>query len=84
MRDPQTHAWPEWMKVPNAAIGMAVFRSASLKTTTGDFPPSSSVTFFRLLTPAAATIARPTSVDPVKATFSTSGCAVIAAPAVWP
>jgi hypothetical protein len=51
---------------------------------TGDLPPSSSVTFFRLLVPDAPTIARPTSVDPVKATFSTSGCAVMAAPAVWP
>jgi hypothetical protein len=30
------------------------------------------------------TISLPTSVEPVKATFSTSGCAVMAAPAVWP
>ena len=49
----------------------------------GDFPPSSSETFFRL--PVAAwTISRPTSVDPVKATLSTPGCAAIAAPAVSP
>ena len=38
----------------------------------------------RLLTPEACTIALPTSVEPVNATFSTSGCAVMAAPAVWP
>src|SRR5689334_16641501 len=49
----------------------------------GDLPPSSSETFFRL--PAAAcTISLPTSVEPVNATLSTSGCAAIAAPAVSP
>ena len=62
---------------------MAVSRSASLNTMLGDLPPSSSETFFRL--PAAAwTISLPTSVDPVKATLSTSGCAAKAAPAVSP
>ena len=70
--------------MPKAAMVMAAFRSASSKMMTGDLPPSSSVTFFRSLAPDAPTIARPTSVDPVKATFSTSGCAVMAAPAVWP
>ncbi len=49
----------------------------------GDLPPSSSDTFFRL--PAAAcTISRPTSVEPVNATLSTPGCAASAAPAVSP
>jgi len=50
----------------------------------GLFPPSSRVSFFRLLAPAAATISLPTSVDPVKATLSTSLCAASAAPAVSP
>ena len=49
----------------------------------GDFPPSSSDTFFKF--PAAArTISLPTSVEPVNATLSTSGCAASAAPAVSP
>jgi hypothetical protein len=49
----------------------------------GDLPPSSSDTFFRLPV-AACTINLPTSVDPVNATLSTSGCAASAAPAVSP
>ena len=36
-----------------AAPGMAVLRSASANTMLGDLPPSSSVTFLRLLLPAA-------------------------------
>jgi hypothetical protein len=67
------------LDVPLIATSM----SASGKTIAGDLPPSSSETFFRL--PAAAwTINLPTSVDPVKATLSTSGCAAKAAPAVSP
>ena len=66
-----------------AAAGTAWARSASSKTSTGDFPPSSSVTFFRL--PAAAwMMARPVSVEPVNETLSTSGCAASAAPASSP
>ena len=66
-----------------AAPGIAVARSASLKTTFGDFPPNSRETFLRL--PAAAcTISLPTSVDPVNAILSTSACAASAAPAVSP
>ncbi len=42
-------------------------------------PPSSSVTFFRLPATTRA-MPRPTSVEPVKATLSTSGCAIRAAP----
>ena len=62
---------------------MARSRSASGKTIAGDLPPSSSETRFRL--PAAAlTISLPTSVEPVKATLSTSGCSASAAPAVSP
>ena len=50
----------------------------------GLLPPSSKVSFFRLLAPEAATISLPTSVEPVKATLSTSPCAASAAPAVSP
>ena len=49
----------------------------------GLLPPSSKVSFFRF--PAAAwMISRPTSVEPVKATLSTSSWAARAAPAVSP
>ena len=68
-------------KMPDAAPGMATDRSASGNTIAGDLPPSSRLTFLRL--PAAAwTMSLPTSVDPVNATLSTSGCAAIAAPAM--
>src|SRR6201995_3537833 len=50
---------------------MAVSRSASPKMILGDLPPSSRETFFKL-PEAACTISFPTSVDPVKATLSTS------------
>lgn len=50
----------------------------------GGFPPSSRVTLFRLLSDDARTMSLPTSVEPVKATFSTSRCAVISATAVCP
>ena len=50
----------------------------------GLLPPSSRVSFFRLVAPEAATISLPTSVEPVKATLSTSLCAASAAPAVSP
>ena len=54
-------------------------RSASSKTMKGDLPPSSSDSF--LPVPAVATrMMRPTSVDPVKAILSTSGCSTSAAP----
>src|ERR1039457_6213735 len=57
--------------------------SASANTMFGDLPPNSRETFFRL--PAAACrINLPTSVDPVNATLSTSGCDASAAPAVSP
>ncbi len=58
--------------------------SASLKTMFGDFPPNSRVTFFKLDPAAAFMICRPTTVDPVKATLSTSMCEERAAPAILP
>ena len=50
---------------------------------TGDLPPSSSDTRFSVSV-AALLMSLPTSVEPVKATLSTPGCATSAAPAVSP
>ena len=58
--------------------------SASANTIFGLFPPSSRVTRFRLDWAADAWMILPTSVDPVKATLSTSMCPDRAAPAVGP
>ena len=69
-------------KIALAVPQIATSMSASGNTIAGDLPPSSSDTFFRF--PAACTISLPTSVDPVNATLSTSGCAASAAPAVSP
>ena len=74
MRERAQQSWPA---LPNTAMGAAAAaaaRSASAKTTLADLPPSSRVT--RLMVPAApAMMPRPTSVEPVKAILSTSGCA---------
>lgn len=51
---------------------------------TKHIPPNSSETFFKFESAAAFAMMRPTSVEPVNATFRTSGCSVIAAPAVGP
>ena len=82
-RVPAMQFWPCRKKQARAAPGIACSRSASSNTTTGDLPPSSSVTFFRSAA-AARTIMRPTSVEPVKAILSTPGCAASAAPALSP
>ena len=72
--------------LPNTAPGAAAAAaamSASANTMLADLPPSSSVT--RLIVAAAdAAIRAPTSVDPVNATFATSGCSTSRAPAVEP
>ena len=62
-------------------ISTACSRSQSSMMTTGLLPPSSRVTFLTV-SAAALWISFPTSVDPVKATLSTSGWDEIAAPAV--
>ena len=73
MRERAQQSWPA---LPNTALGAAAAarsRSASANTMLADLPPSSSVT--RLIVSAAlAAIRRPTSVEPVKAIFATSGC----------
>ncbi len=58
---------------------MAWSSGASSKTMLAALPPSSRVTFLSVPATARA-IALPTSVDPVKATLSTSGCETIARP----
>lgn len=82
-RDDAQHTWPELKKMPECAVSTATSMSASAHTMSGLLPPSSSVTRFSV--PAASRwMMRPTSVEPVKAIFSTSGCATSAAPAVGP
>ena len=56
----------------------ALSRSASSNTMNGDFPPNSRDS--RLWLVVAARIARPTSVEPVKAILSRSGCLTSASP----
>ena len=51
------------------AAAAVVGRSASSKTISGDFPPSSSATALRFDRAAACMIARPALVDPVKLIF---------------
>ena len=80
---PPCSTGPDCRRSRLAVPAMARSRSASGKTIAGDLPPSSSETRLRL--PAAAlTMSLPTSVEPVKATLSTSGCSANAAPAVSP
>ena len=57
--------------------------SASSKTTTGDFPPSSTEDRFSVSAPAAIT-RRPVLASPVNAIRSTLGCAESGAPTVSP
>ena len=72
MRERAQQSCPALSKTAYGAAEAASSRSASSKTTFADFPPSSSVT--RLIVPAAPCMtSRPTSVDPVKAIFATSG-----------
>jgi hypothetical protein len=82
-RDPAQQHCPWLKKIALAAPAIAASRSASARMIAGDLPPNSNDTFLRF--PAAAwTISLPTSVEPVNATLSTSGCAASAAPAVSP
>src|SRR5687767_14188547 len=61
----------------------AASRSASARTMLGDFPPSSSDTFFKV--PAARAISpRPTSDDPVNAIASMPGWSTMAFPTTLP
>ena len=83
MRERAQQSWPALSKTAYGAAAAAASRSASSKMTFADLPPSSSVT--RLIVPAAACmIPRPTSVEPVKPIFATSGCSTSRAPTTEP
>jgi hypothetical protein len=56
---------------------------ASSNTTFGDLPPSSSVHFL-IVDDASCMIRRPTTVEPVNDTLSTSGCDASSSPTVAP
>lgn len=58
--------------------------SPSGQTMTGDFPPNSSPTFFKLLLAEYSKIFLPTKVDPVKLIFPIFGCVAKASPASGP
>ncbi len=66
-----------------SAPSTATSRSASSSTITGPLPPSSSDTFFTV-PEASRMISRPTAVEPVNATLSTSGCEARRAPTAGP
>ncbi len=71
---------PQWKAHTLAMVPMAVFRSASSNTIPAPLPPSSSSSRF-MSRPATSPMARPTGVEPVKLTMSTSGEATSACPA---
>ena len=78
-REPAQQTWPWLNQIASTTPSTALSRSASSKTMNGDLPPSSSESF--LPVPAVALrMMRPTSVEPVKAILSTSGCSTISAP----
>ena len=78
-RDPAQQTCPWLNQIPSTSPSTALSRSASSKIMNGDLPPSSSES--RLwLAAVAPRIARPTSVDPVNAILSTSGCFTNASP----
>ena len=67
--------WPAWMQTVKAVPAAAEATSASSRTIAADLPPSSRKTFFSVGA-AAAMMARPVAVDPVKETMSTRGSEV--------
>ena len=78
-REPAQQTWPWLNQIASTTPSTTESRSASSKTTNGDLPPSSSER--RLPLPAVARrMMRPTSVEPVKAILSTSGCLTSASP----
>ncbi|MNN22217.1 hypothetical protein D3C81_1355680 [compost metagenome] len=77
------HACPLFMKPASRASGTAWSKSASSSTTTGDLPPSSSVTRFSV-SAATRRMVLPTAVEPVNDTLFTSGCVVISVPTTSP
>lgn len=74
---------PDEEKTPNSSPASACSRSASGNTIVGDLPPSSSDTGM-IFSAAAAPMARPVVVPPVKDTFPTPGWRTIASPMIRP
>lgn len=70
-RDPAIQHYPILYIIALHAKLAALFISLSGQTITGDFPPSSRVTFLRLVYALASIILRPTKVEPVKETLLT-------------
>ena len=64
--------WPAWMQAANAVAPATEATSASSSAIAADLPPSSRNTFFSVGA-AAAMIARPVAVEPVKDTMSIRG-----------
>ena len=83
IRERAQQSWPALPKTAIGADAAAASRSASAKTTFADLPPSSSVTRL-IVSAAAAAMPRPTSVEPVKAIFATSGCSTSRLPHTLP
>jgi hypothetical protein len=78
-REPAQHTWPWLKKMPLMMPSTAWSMGASSNTMFAALPPSSIVIFFS----APATermMTLPTSVEPVNAIFTVSGCAMIAPP----
>ena len=78
-REPAQHTWPWLKKMPLTMPSTAWSTGASSKTMLAALPPSSRVTFLSVPATVLA-ISRPTSVEPVNATLSTSSCATSARP----
>lgn len=71
-------------KQPDQLSSTALSILASSKTIIGDFPPNSRQVFFKLDSLEAYKTFLPTRELPVKLTFLTSGCLVMASPVICP
>ncbi|CAM5703273.1 hypothetical protein SGRIM128S_03479 [Streptomyces griseomycini] len=83
MRVQALHVWPELDMTLATPTLTARARSALGRMTLADLPPSSRATRFTM-PEAIAPMRRPTAVEPVKETRSTSGCSARAWPATGP
>jgi hypothetical protein len=79
-RLPALQTSPLFPKMPQKQASTARPMSASAKTTWGLFPPSSRVSFFRLVSAEACSNRRAVRIEPVKAILSTPGCRASASP----
>ena len=71
--------WPEWNVHTDPIIVTAVFTSASSNTSAAPLPPSSSSVRF-IVRPPTSAMRRPTPVEPVNETMSTSRLSTSASP----